>query len=138
MAGVSVAAHHVAADAPPGRYDNSMGPGTVYDNATGLTWQANAGVATYDWNGATAFCRAPSLPGMGWRLPSMKELQTIVDESRLSPTIDPVYFPNTPAAFFWTSSPDVTDATQAWVVDFKFGGTAGEKVATPYYVRCVH
>jgi hypothetical protein len=139
MAGISVAAHRVAADAPTGRYDPvSMGPGTVFDTMTGLTWQQEVDGSNYTFAAATAFCTSPSLPGMGWRLPTMKELQTLVDERAPSPVIDPI-FPTTPAQFFWTSSSDSTDATKVWIVDFMQGGTASQPVSTSKntFVRCV-
>lgn len=40
-----------------------------------------------------------------WRLPTFKELYTIADRGRTNPAIDPAYFPNTPASFFWSGSP---------------------------------
>src|SRR5262245_59198244 len=81
FAGVSAAVHRVAADAPAARYNASMGKGTVYDTKTTLTWQ-QAPTAAADWKSASSSCTmpAPTLPGTGWRLPTMKELQTLVDE----------------------------------------------------------
>ena len=32
----------------------------------------------------------------GWRLPTMEELLSIVDETQSCPTIDPIAFPDTP------------------------------------------
>jgi hypothetical protein len=138
LAGISVLAHRVAADAPAGRYDNRSGPGTVYDKATKLAWEGSVVVTTYDWSGADAYCRGSSLPGTGWRLPSMKELQTILDESEMGPAVDQNYFPSTPSGLFWTSSMDATSAAKAWVVDFNVGGTASSDLTTTMaYVRCV-
>ncbi|MBK7001585.1 MAG: DUF1566 domain-containing protein [Rhodoferax sp.] len=57
-----------------------------------------------------------------WRLPSVKELQGIVDFGRSNPTIDPTYFPNTPTdSYYWTSSPYSDGSSSAWYVHFLYG-----------------
>lgn len=58
-----------------------------------------------------------------WRLPTAKELESLVDYGVPSPgpTIDAAWFPNTVGNWFWSSSPDVADASLAWVVDFSNG-----------------
>ncbi|SEH08190.1 Lcl C-terminal domain-containing protein [Candidatus Venteria ishoeyi] len=40
-----------------------------------------------------------------WRLPNVDELLSIVDNDHTKPSIDTVYFPNTPSSGFWSSSP---------------------------------
>ena len=66
---------------------------------------------------------APGLCGFtDWRLPSRRELKTIVHIGGASPAIDTTYFPNTPAAVFWSSSPyAVSGPANAWVVYFGDG-----------------
>jgi len=71
--------------------------GTVTDIATGLTWmQADNGIGV-NWGEALAYCEALTLNGMDdWRLPNIKELQSIVDYSRSpdgtdSAAIDPLF-----------------------------------------------
>ncbi len=58
-----------------------------------------------------------------WRLPTMRELKTIVKDGASSPAIDTDYFPNTDALRFWSASTAVTMPTQAWVVSFNDGIT---------------
>ncbi len=57
--------------------------GTISDQATGLMWQtADDGVAR-DWEEALAYAEALELGGYSdWRLPNIKELQSIVDYTR--------------------------------------------------------
>ena len=57
---------------------------------------------SYNWSGAKAYCGGVVLAGGGWRVPSVKELMTLVDFSVASPgpTIDTTAFPNTPADVF--------------------------------------
>lgn len=71
----------------------------------------------------------------GWRLPTMEELLSIVDESKACPTIDPVAFPDTPKATFWSSSPCEDDPGHAWVVDFALGEPDTEMTECCHFVR---
>ncbi len=59
------------------------GDGTVSDLATGLMWQkADDGVAR-DWEAALIYAEEQSIAGYSdWRLPNIKELQSIVDYTR--------------------------------------------------------
>jgi hypothetical protein len=114
------------ADAPAGRY--TVAGGTVTDNKTKLVWQQTAPSSIYPWVGvggsAKDYCQTlgATLSGPGWRLPTIKELQTIVDESRSRPSIDLSAFPMAPAAVFWSSSL-VAGSSSAWAVDFGDGST---------------
>ncbi|MEN9373358.1 MAG: hypothetical protein RIR79_910 [Pseudomonadota bacterium] len=56
-----------------------------------------------------------------WRMPTRKELVSIVDFGRVNPSIDPTYFPNTPASHVWSGSPYAYDASYAWFVGFYNG-----------------
>jgi len=131
------------ADAPPGRYSITNGgtpTGTVLDTQTQLTWQQAVPAASYTWANAGSYCTSNmvGLPGVGWRLPTMQELQTIVDDSqKVAPVIDPTAFPGTPGAVFWTSSAYAPQAGNAWNVDFSLGTTFHAPASTTYTVRCV-
>jgi len=62
--------------------------------------------------------------GDGWRLPTLKELQSIVDYDRHNPAIDTDKFPNTKSEPFWTNSPCAWNKSARWVVGF-YGGVVG-------------
>lgn len=128
--------HPGHADAPPGRY--TIKNGTVIDSKTQLTWEQNVLPTPKFWMAAQSYCLNLDLDGPGWRLPSMKELQTIVDRSGGAPTIDSNSFPNTPSGLFWTSSSwaDAASST-AWVIKFSDGYTTYASKSTSAYVRCV-
>ena len=118
------------ADAPAGRYTTTAD--TVTDTKTGLTWQRAASTQTYSWSAAAAYCTG------GWRLPRIKELQTLVDVSRYNPAIDTFAFPGTPAEGFWSSSPDaVSSSSNAWLVYFSSGFSGDSSMTGAYRVRCV-
>ena len=78
--------------------------------------------------------------GPSWRLPSLTELQTIVDETKGDPTTPPIdgaAFPGTPLGYFWTSSPQAGDSTYAWYVAFIHGHADVDLTMNRNYVRCV-
>jgi hypothetical protein len=118
--------------APSTRY--TIANGTVYDTQTKLTWQRE--VSTSTWDDAKAYCAGLSLDGGGWRVPSLGELQTIVDEST-NPSVDAAAFPMTPSDYFWSSSPVVGDPSRAWTCFFANGSTYSFAVSKPESVRCV-
>ena len=124
--------------APPGRY-TIPGDGTVHDNQTGLVWQQTLGDNPNGetWSAAASYCSALGLSGGGWRVPSMKELQTLVDETVGSPSIDTTAFPNAPVSVFWTSSPLAGNPSVAWLVSFNDGSTVSSGVSSTFRVRCV-
>lgn len=136
-AGAGAAVRHAAADAPAGRYQSQNG--TVLDTKTGLVWQQGVPGPSYTWSEATTYCTGneAGLPGTNWRLPSMKELQTLVDESATDPAIDLQTFPSTPPHNFWTSSQLANSPSQAWVVYFYQGSATFAAVTDPCRVRCV-
>jgi hypothetical protein len=120
------------ADVPLGRY--TISNGMVVDTKTLLTWEQTFPQIMYDWEGAKGYCASL---GSGWRLPSVKELQTLVDRTKVNPAIDLETFPKTPSTFFWTSSPVAASPTDAWNVDFTKGYSGSSATTTPHQVRCV-
>jgi len=56
-----------------------------------------------------------------WRMPTRRELLTLVYADKSIPSIDPSYFPNPPASPFWSASSYVPDPSSAWFVDFADG-----------------
>jgi hypothetical protein len=126
IAGIGISQGDVGADAPSGRYkimNNGLPAGTVLDNKTRLIWQQAVPAQSYTWSDAMSYCTSntPGLPGNGWRLPSLKELVTIVDFGQAipGPVIDRTAFPNTPSLTFWTSSPKAGSPRTAWYVYFR-------------------
>lgn len=129
----------VRASAPAGRY--SIASGTVYDTKTKLTWQQSAPAMAVGQAAAASYCSALSLDGpTGWRLPTMKELLTIVDVSVPSPgpAIDLTAFPGATNAYFWSSTPEVATSGFYWYVQFDTDAMNGYGVgSSTFSVRCV-
>ncbi|MBL8169897.1 MAG: DUF1566 domain-containing protein [Acidobacteria bacterium] len=111
--------------------------GTVTDNRTNLTWQ-QAETADKIWDEAIAYCEGLSLAGASdWRLPNIKELTSINDESRVRPSLNATAFPNAPSALFWASTTQVNQSARAWTVDFTFGISSQNAKTDRLRVRCV-
>jgi hypothetical protein len=57
-------------------------------------------------------------------MPTVDELTNLADLGIVypRPTIDPTYFPNTPASGFWSGSPLAGHSGDAWGVLFDDGG----------------
>jgi hypothetical protein len=120
--------------APPARY--VIADGAVRDSQTKLTWQQALSTDRYTWADARNYCAQLPLGGSGWRVPSIGELQTIVDE-RTTPAIDEPTFPETPGEYFWSSSTDALDPSQVWTVFFANGTTYRIPTTNLKNVRCV-
>ena len=112
-------------------------PETVSDLGTGLVWQRFSDSTTRGWDDAVRYCSALALPGSGWRLPSMKELQTLLDLGRQIPALDPAAFPAAPTEQYWTSSPLAGSTTDAWSVSFRVGAASPLSRDNLNWVRCV-
>ena len=114
------------------------GNGTVTDLATGLTWQRQDDNVTRANNGpAVAYCQELDLAGDGWRLPSIKELQSIVDYRVFLPSIDTDTFPGTKSLSYWSATAYVGDSGSAWSVYFDGGAVLKGVKSGNGYVRCV-
>jgi len=73
------------------------GDGTITDYATGLMWQKSDNSEGLDWKSALSYAENLELAGYSdWRLPNIKELQSIANYSRSPQTtnsaaIDPIF-----------------------------------------------
>ena len=73
-----------------------------------------------------------------WRMPTRRELRTLVVADGSSPAIDPAYFINTIASDFWSGSSYAAVPAKAWVVSFNSGSTNDDnKTTSTKYVRLV-
>jgi hypothetical protein len=90
------------------------GDGTVTDRATGLTWMKADSGKTMTWEQALEYAENLNYAGYNdWRLPNVKELQSIVDYTRApdardprvrTAAIDPVFSLTETESWFWSST----------------------------------
>lgn len=112
------------------------GNGTVSDDSTGLEWQKN--YVAKDWNSALSYCENLSLGGhMDWRLPNIKELESISDVSKAIPSIDTIYFPATASNNYWSSTNLTISPNFAFVLNFYDGEVAYDAKSAINSCRCV-
>jgi hypothetical protein len=110
----------------------------VRDESTGLTWQRSVSSPPLSWTEALAACNTLELDAMnGFRLPSVKELLSLVDDTKVSPAIDLTAFPETPTAQFWTSTPYAAVLKQALIINFARGDVTPAEQSSPNQLRCV-
>jgi hypothetical protein len=111
----------------------------VRDVGTGLLWQRSAPDGTFNFDDARTYCSQLQLAGQqGWRLPSMTELLTLIDEgAAAAPMIDASAFPNTPSEAFWTSSEFGGVPGMAWQVYFDHGNGLYGLPSAQYRARCL-
>jgi hypothetical protein len=72
-----------------------------------------------------------------WRMPTRRELLTLVLADGSSPAIDPTYFENTQQSYFWSGSAYALYDTDAWLVDFNDGRDESDMKFYANYVRLV-
>jgi hypothetical protein len=116
----------------------------IVDRKTALTWERFTLPTEVDLATATSHCAS-----FGGRVPTVKELLTIVDEDpheyydqKLARVVSKAisqgaFGENTQPRAYWTSTPaDVADET--WGVDFEDGTTARLKTSSgKAFLRCV-
>jgi len=96
------------------------GDGTVSDRMSGLMWQQADDGRARDWPAALAYCENLTLAGRDdWRLPNVKELQSIVDYTRHDPALDPRFLRQSDRrAWFWSSTTHGDNIMQADYICF--------------------
>ena len=130
----------------------SVSGASVTDSRTALIWDqcpwglsggscGTGSAGSFSWRDAlsvVSIANASTYNGASdWRLPNLKELRSLAEECRVSPSINSTNFPNTPAADFWTNSLTQIYADSAWVVDFARGDVFAAARITLARVRLV-
>ncbi len=115
----------------------------VTDNTTGLEWLDNVSIkkkwAEASGDTAAAYCAALySGSKYHWRLPTIQELQTLVDSSQDNPSVTEGIFTNIVASTNWSSTErNIIGMDQAWAIHFYGGDTIYSNQSNSLYVRCV-
>ncbi len=133
---------------PPEHY--SLGTDTVTDNTTGLTWQRGRSPSMMAFDEAPGYCAGLSLDGLdGWRVPTLNELATTVNEAKVGGAIVEEAFPDNPNGckkpefWFWAAEASLVGG-EGWGLSYCDGFTgwnAGADGDWNYFptanVRCV-
>jgi len=131
------AAVKVPEEKMPASYTDN-GNGTITDNVTSLMWQKEDDNITRTWDNANSYCDNLTLAIYSdWRVPSKKELMSIVDYGTYNPSIDATYFTGTAASLYWSSTTNAYNSSFTFRVYFLNGSVYGYYKTLNHYVRCV-
>lgn len=144
LASLVLFAGPVLADAPIGQYAQFVSDDvTIKDSKTLLEWERKPLRAKKNFGAAGSGC------GAGFRLPTVKELLTLVDEQphqeydialarTVTKMIDQNAFGSYTAedAAYWSSTP-TGDASTRWGVSFRDGTMTKLPESGQFYARCV-
>ncbi len=133
--------------APNSRYTNN-GNGTVTDSQTGLMWkQCSEGQSEPTCSGMPSLLRWAESQTVAadsefadfddWRLPTVEELESLVETACQKPAINESQFANTYSGGYWTSSSHPMDKDYYWYVDFRLGKRDFNGKSTNYGIRLV-
>jgi hypothetical protein len=129
-----------------GRFTDN-GDGTVTDHCTGLMWQKD--MADWDedgqlrtdgsdspfWWDALLYCERLSLAGHAdWRLPNVRELQSIADYGRYESATDRAFGFSRAC---WSSTSYVNSLGEAWFVNLVSGAVDANAKTGHFYIRAV-
>ena len=125
-------------------------PGTDWactkDNHTNLIWSLQT-VSGVTWVDATSTAGSSPIAAHNgasrcgfatdWRVPTRRELLSIVHHGAYSPAIDGAYFPATVSSGYWTNDSYAPNPVGAWLVDFDNDGTSANFKTSAGHVRLV-
>lgn len=151
---VSAIASDCSNGIPPSNPDSVYIPeadGTVIDKRTKLMWKVCAegqawisgtcsgSAVALDWSEALQTAEQSDYAGyLDWRVPNIKELQSLVERCRTDPAINESFFFNTPTTItFWSSSPTKIWTNWVWAISFHDGNTLRNGVASDHMIRLV-
>ena len=127
------------------------GDGTVTDIRTGLMWKqylegqsgadCEGTVGQFNWDDAMKIPKTVNQRGFAgyhdWRLPTIKELESLVMHGRTRPSICTEACPNTPVSYVWSCSPNAINTSFAWGVNFVSGHSSNGNRGDDWGVRLV-
>ena len=118
-----------------------MGGAAVLDKNTGLVWEQSPQTTTHMWASARFQCIRRGVGGqMGWRLPSIPELTSLVVPGNPAggpdlPAGHP--FSNVQSNLYWSATTSADDPPFAWVVSFGSGDAVTFSKTGNFFVWCV-
>lgn len=130
------------AASPPGPRFVDHGDGTVTDGETELMWTKDTQqiMGRLTWQEAITACNSLNYAGHhDWRLPQVKELQSMIDYGRENlPGLPPGNpFINVQNWYYWSSTPNTSITGSAWSVDMHYGHPWYHDESYDFYVWCV-
>ncbi len=110
----------------------------IYDSITQLYWTPLAFTDTLSWEESLAYADTLNAYGYSdWRLPNIKELQSINDEKRIAPSVNITFFTKIGTRKYWSSTSLPNQTTKAWYLYTQYGITTYDPKIRKNYVLCV-
>lgn len=110
----------------------------ILDHLTGLEWQRFAIPDSMTWENALVYAEHLELQGKSdWRLPNIKELESLNDETQSQPSVSADYFQGINSEKFWSGTSLPNQPVQAWFMDTRFGVVSHEQKTIQNHVLCV-
>jgi len=114
------------------------GDDTITDNLTQLIWQKIPNSNAQTWEQALAYAEGLSIGSMSdWRLPNIKELQSLNNELATNPSVFAPYFSSLGIHNYWSSTTLPNQTLSAWYWNTIFGITTYSAKTSTNYVLCV-
>lgn len=114
------------------------GDSTITDYSSGLTWQKFESPKTLSWEEALQYANSLRLAGKKeWRVPDIKELQSLNDPTTTKPSIDRNFFPTLTNLDFWSSTTQVNSPARAWELNTEYGIVSYKDKTIASHLRCV-
>lgn len=109
-----------------------LSDGWVLDKALGIEWGPSS-KNRMNWDAAKKYAAE-----QGGRLPTVKELRSLVNYDRNNPAIDTAFFPDTKTDdWYWTGTEVSGCSSSAWFVYFYYGIVGSSSKGSGDYVRPV-
>jgi len=95
----------------------------VLDKETGLVWEKSPDTTARTWTEAIYYCYNKTVGGRkGWRLPTVDELESLVDPTQFSPALPSGHpFLNVRSVDYWSSTTYASTTDHAWFVSMFVG-----------------
>jgi len=139
--------------APVERFKDN-GNGIIMDKLTGLMWKGcsegqtwqhgrcQGDAAINNWQKTLLHAEAANREGgyagySDWRVPNIKELESLVELACFESAINMEIFPDTPAWYYWSASPYLGDSEFAWGIGFRYGKSLIGRKSQAYHLRLV-
>ena len=121
------------------RFELVMGGAAVLDKETGLVWDQSPNHIKKTWYYACSNCYQREVANRkGWRLPTIEELASLVDNDNLYPALPTDHpFSNVQLFSYWSSTTNAPDASYAWFVGFDDGYVGYYDKSSDHHVWCV-
>lgn len=121
------------------RFSVVLNGAAVLDKETGLVWEKDPSSATQTWLDGIENCYTRNVGvRKGWRLPSIEELNSLVDTTTINPALPSGHpFGNIQMGWYWTININPKNNLHVWYVDFASGNSGTDNKYSSRFIWCV-